>query len=97
MWITLSHTNKSIFYKIYKNDGLTEYENGFNYLKLLRYNTQDRNVVLKSVWVNFQKKYEFNPLHDHTGIISFVIWIDVPYTKDLELLSSPGRNEKHKL
>ena len=31
------------------------------------------------VWVNFQKKGEYNPIHVHTGDISFVIWVNVPY------------------
>ena len=29
-------------------------------------------------WVNYQKKNEFNPLHDHTGSYSFVIWMKIP-------------------
>ena len=33
---------------------------------------------LQEFWVNFQKKYEFNPVHDHTGAISFVIWMKIP-------------------
>jgi len=35
--------------------------------------------VLGRLWVNFQKKYEFNPLHDHGGMFSFVIWMKIPY------------------
>ena len=33
---------------------------------------------LESLWVNFQKKHEFNPPHDHSGIYSFVIWMQIP-------------------
>ena len=29
--------------------------------------------ILNSFWVNYQKQYEFNPIHDHTGLFSFVI------------------------
>jgi hypothetical protein len=36
-------------------------------------------VSLTQLWVNFQKKYEFNPLHVHTGALSFVVWMDIPY------------------
>lgn len=32
-----------------------------------------------SLWVNFQKKHEYNPNHRHTGELSFVIWMNVPY------------------
>ena len=32
------------------------------------------------MWVNFQKKYEFNPPHVHAGNgLSFVVWIKVPF------------------
>ena len=29
-------------------------------------------------WVNYQKQNEFNPVHDHTGVYSFVIWMKIP-------------------
>lgn len=32
------------------------------------------------IWVNFQKKGEFNPIHTHAGALSFVIYVKVPYT-----------------
>jgi hypothetical protein len=41
-------------------------------------------VCLDRLWVNFQKKHDFNPTHRHGGVISFVIWIDVPYDIDIE-------------
>jgi hypothetical protein len=34
---------------------------------------------LDSMWVNFQKKGEFQPLHTHEGVFSFVIWMEIPY------------------
>ena len=34
---------------------------------------------LSELWVNFQKKGEFQPIHSHSGIFSFVIWMDIPY------------------
>ena len=33
---------------------------------------------LNSFWVNYQKQNEFNPLHDHNGVYSFVIWMKIP-------------------
>ena len=29
-------------------------------------------------WVNYQKQHEFNPLHYHKGVYSFVIWMKIP-------------------
>ena len=39
------------------------------------------------MWVNFQKKYEFNPIHNHGGVFSFVIWMYIPssYKKECKL------------
>lgn len=42
-------------------------------------------VKLLDPWVNFQKKYEFNPTHSHDGLLSFVIWSRVPYSIENEL------------
>lgn len=36
------------------------------------------NIRLTSMWVNLQKKMEYNPIHHHSGHISFVLYIDVP-------------------
>lgn len=37
------------------------------------------NPKLGGLWVNFQKKHEFNPIHNHHGMFSFVIWMKIPY------------------
>ena len=37
---------------------------------------------MNSFWGNYQKKNEFNPPHNHTGIYSFVLFLKIPY--DLE-------------
>ena len=49
--------------------------------------TKNCAYVLDSFWVNFQNKYEFNPVHNHTGVFSFVVWIEIPssYKKEKEL------------
>jgi hypothetical protein len=43
--------------------------------------SQKFDVPMESnVWVNFQKKYEFNPPHIHNnGLLSFVIWLKLPF------------------
>jgi hypothetical protein len=40
--------------------------------------TEDAPFCLRTLWVNFQKENEFNPLHDHGGVFSFVIWVKIP-------------------
>ena len=34
--------------------------------------------ILESLWVNFQKRNEYNPPHSHGGDISFVIYLEIP-------------------
>tara|TARA_B100001175_G_scaffold208543_1_gene177051 strand:+ start:465 stop:1181 length:717 start_codon:yes stop_codon:yes gene_type:complete len=36
-------------------------------------------LFLRSLWANYQYKHEFNPVHDHGGAFSFVIWMKIPY------------------
>lgn len=33
---------------------------------------------LKAFWVNYQLQHEFNPVHWHDGVYSFVIWLKIP-------------------
>ena len=40
--------------------------------------SKKHSYYLDHIWVNFQKQNEFNPLHDHNGIYSFVIWLKIP-------------------
>ena len=40
---------------------------------------KDGEYFLDNIWVNFQKKHEFNPVHYHSGIFSFALWIKIPY------------------
>ena len=44
----------------------------------------DADFVMDEIWVNFQKKHEFNPVHTHSGQLSFVIWMKIPYLYEAE-------------
>ena len=47
---------------------------------------------LAKLWVNFQQKHDFNPIHRHGGAVSFVIWIDIPYDINVEKHHSSSKN-----
>jgi len=36
------------------------------------------NIRLDTLWINFSQKHDFNPPHTHIGILSFVIFCQVP-------------------
>ena len=60
-----------------------------NYSAKFNFHTGKR-PYLTDMWVNFQKKHEFNPVHNHTGAVSFVIWVQVPYDLAEEAKISPS-------
>ena len=39
---------------------------------------EGQTLAVDSFWVNFQRQTEFNPMHDHAGVYSFVIWMQIP-------------------
>lgn len=43
-----------------------------------------KQVELESIWANYQKANEWNPPHNHTGDLSFVIYIDNPIDYEWE-------------
>jgi hypothetical protein len=69
------------------------YENWDNYYKYQIVGKKLKSYAppefgMGKFWVNFQRETEFNPLHDHTGLYSFVIFIKIP-TKYEEQHSIP--------
>ena len=48
------------------------------YMSSISVLTEDAPFCLRTLWVNFQKENEFNPLHDHGGVFSFVVWVKIP-------------------
>ena len=41
--------------------------------------SENRPIYLHTLWVNYMKKYEFNPPHNHSGVLSFIIFVKIPY------------------
>jgi hypothetical protein len=78
-------------------DYVQEYENNFRYLRQCDLLSDNRPLILNHAWVNFQEKYEFNPIHDHSGVFSFVIWIRIPYSIEEEKQFSPGYQSRFPL
>ena len=48
------------------------------------------------VWVNLQKKNEYNPMHSHDGTLSFVSWMKIPYKISDELEIDNVKHAKSK-
>ena len=54
---------------------------------LFKYSILNKNCQfdLDSLWINYQKKHEFNPLHHHSGLYSFIVFLKIPYDLNKEL------------
>ena len=53
----------------FHDDFIKQYiKNGYNF-----------EYVLRNTWINYAKKHDFNPLHKHSGMYSFVLWVKIPY------------------
>jgi len=68
------------------------YSERYEYPHLIACNNRSSPYKLNSLWVNFQKKHEFNPVHNHSGVFSFVIWLKIPYDIEEELNTGAGKN-----
>jgi hypothetical protein len=69
---------------------IKEYKQSSDLIDYAQVLTKDVPYVFGKPWINIQKKYEFIPSHHHEGIISYVIWIKIPYELEVEL--EVGRN-----
>ena len=64
---------------------LTVYDEAFQKWKSEKYKVKPE-YMLNALWVNYMKKHEYNPPHDHSDWLSFVIFLKVPeeITKEQE-------------
>ena len=84
----VGHINEEYFYKEWSKEVERFIINKANldffdfYHKSLNVLSSKKPMALNQMWVNFQKKYEFNPIHFHSGLFSFIVFLQIPY--DLE-------------
>lgn len=60
------------------------YNMHYNYMERFQTRAEPQHLYLNALWLNMQKKHEFNPLHKHGGVYSFVIWHTIPYDIEAE-------------
>jgi|TARA_Y100001949_G_scaffold171181_1_gene173285 hypothetical protein len=72
---TLKKLTENIFYR-YQNN----IDDKVSPFKSLEYPEGEPppEFKLEELWVNYQKQYEFNPLHGHRGFCSFVVFMKIP-------------------
>jgi len=55
-------------------------------------NPEPSKICLYDMWVNFQKTTEYNPVHSHHGLLSFIIFVQIPYSSKMQKELSPGKD-----
>ena len=88
----IGHISREYVFPYYKKEledfvlNLIYYHQQNNsYLDELQILKRSCELYLDDVWINFQTKYEFNPPHSHSGVYSFVLWVNIPYDIKTEL------------
>jgi hypothetical protein len=84
-------TNSEKLLEPYILELVEKYDSSFDFGKQIKSYTDGVPLTLGTPWVNFQKKYEFNPVHNHSGILSYVIYVKIPYDLEQEFAEGPGK------
>ena len=63
---------------------IPKYNTVFNYLSSFKLLSKDLYLSMGKPWINFQKKHEFLPNHTHDGVLSYSIWMKIPYNEKEE-------------
>jgi len=62
----------------YIHELVNKFEQASNYITSQK-NSNSISLSLDELWINYQSKHEYNPIHRHGGLLSFVIWYQIPY------------------
>jgi hypothetical protein len=60
------------------------------YLRTYKEDSYRLELQLVNLWVNYMYKHEFNPIHSHSGLFSFIVFIKVPFMNEELQKISPG-------
>jgi hypothetical protein len=70
------------------------YEKNFNYLATCRMLSHPTNCIPTKPWINIQERGEYIPNHTHDGIMTYAIWIKIPYDINNEIDHSNKNNNQ---
>ena len=71
------------------SEQIAEFNWANNWPNQLRVMDRTAGLKLSELWVNWMSRHEFSPIHRHDGVMSFVIWLRVPYTEAEEAAARP--------
>lgn len=74
------------------------------YLSTCPYNPLERTedlfgavkpLYLRDAWVNFITRGYYEPIHPHSGAVTFVLWLQIPYTYSEEIAYRPNVDHRY--
>jgi hypothetical protein len=78
----VTHIKEVPHVKDFLLDSAQTYANIFNLPRVpndVYTNHDEWDICVDKMWMNVQERGEYNPIHSHKGIMSFVIWFEIPY------------------
>jgi hypothetical protein len=69
------------------NDYFNEFQEPINF-KLKTEGKPSKQFIPLDPWINIQKKFEYIPIHDHTGFCAYTIWVNIPESSIFEFTYS---------
>ena len=93
----LSGTGTAKHYLIKNNENLKKHVLGLSelyiqqntdFVKKHKTNCHKTQSIALDPWINVQERGEYIPSHDHDGVLSYSIWMTIPYNIEEELTNS---------
>ena len=74
----LKNTRDLLFKFVSKK--IKEYEDKYNYLKTIKTFNSKKELSFTTPWFNVQKQGEYLSNHFHDGVLSYTMWVDIPFS-----------------
>lgn len=68
-----------------------KYNEQYNLLSSNKIFSHGVDAMVGPAWINFQTATEYNPPHNHSGLISWTVWLKIPYLRAQEQEIFPNR------
>mgnify|MGYP003132998384 FL=1 len=65
-------------------NAVQEYDRQFSYVRSIRVLNKDIPFAVETPWANIQERGEFLPSHIHNGVLSYTLWVSIPYDIEKE-------------
>jgi hypothetical protein len=61
---------------------ITEYDQRYNYFKSIKtYSKSKQELIFTTPWYNVQKPGQYLSNHFHDGLLSYTMWVDIPFAQ----------------